>query len=190
MPPIKDIAVADSIRWIFPLSRATGIPKGMHPGAYGYQRKYDIHSGVDLYCDKGQKVFAVEDGQVVLIETFTGPSIGTPWWNDTKCVMIEGASGCINYEEVIPMVELGQWVYRGNVIAEIASVLKEGKERPDIPGHSRNMLHIELYNHGCRKPINFWTNIDEVPDKLLDPTEYLINSVNAPKNILSMGKIQ
>lgn len=190
LAPIEDIVAAavDSVRWTFPLSQANGIPKGHHPGAYGYMRKHDVHSGVDLYCQENQKVFAVEDGRVVLVEAFTGPSDGTPWWNDTQCVMIEGASGCVNYGEVISSVRLGQRVYRGQIIATVTPVLREGKERPDIPGHSRNMLHMELYKHGCRKTTDPWMNREIVPADLLDPTDYLINAIGAPTKILSMDK--
>jgi len=43
--------VQNATRWSFPLLRTNGIPKGNHPGAFGYNRKFDHHTGVDLYCD-------------------------------------------------------------------------------------------------------------------------------------------
>jgi hypothetical protein len=36
------------------------IPTGNHFGAFGTTRKFDIHTGVDLYCNEGDEVFAME----------------------------------------------------------------------------------------------------------------------------------
>ena len=43
-----------------------------------------MHTGVDLYCNEGDEVRAMCDGQIVAIEWFTGPSVQMPWWNDTN----------------------------------------------------------------------------------------------------------
>jgi len=183
---IEDIrkAAEDSLVWKFPLYDASGIPVRKHPGAFAYQRRHDIHSGVDLYCKEGSVVLAAESGRVVLMEAFTGPSDNTPWWNDTKCVMIEGASGCINYGEIQPenWLQIGQNVSRGTVIGRVTPVLPVGKERPDIPGHSRSMLHVELYKHDVRATTEPWTDPEKVPEGLLDPTPFLLNCKNHPCN--------
>ena len=40
---------------------------------------------------------------------------------------------------------VGDIVKKGDEIGSVTQVLKPGKERPDIAGHSLSMLHIELY---------------------------------------------
>jgi len=162
-----------------------------HPGAFGYKRKFDHHAGVDLYCDMSyihNPVYAVETGVVVAIENFTGPGDKSPWWNDTQCVMIEGASGVVNYGEIRPLLDLaiGQRVLRGEEIGIVIPVLKEGKERPDIPGHSRLMLHMELYEHGTRTPCGVWEHDGEIPKGILDPTQHLLSARGIETKILEL----
>ena len=61
------------------------IPVGQHVGAFGVQRKFDVHRGVDLYCPPLDPVFAVEDGIVVDYRDWTGEEgLGTPVYQ--KCV--------------------------------------------------------------------------------------------------------
>jgi len=63
-----------------------------HPGTFGAIRKFDIHTGVDLYCDHGTKVYSIEPGLVISVENFTGSLAESPWWNDTQAVLIKGVS--------------------------------------------------------------------------------------------------
>ena len=90
--------------------------------------------------------------------------------------MIEGPSGVVCYGEITPSrnVKVGSKIRKSYEIGTVKRVLKEGKERPDIPGHSTSMLHLELYKKGTR---NFahWSRLKKDPN-LLDPTPYLINS--------------
>lgn len=46
-------------------------------GVFGAVRKYDIHTGIDLYCESGDHVYAIEDGIVVNVCHFTGPKVGS-----------------------------------------------------------------------------------------------------------------
>jgi len=195
MGRIEDIvdAVLKATQWLHPLITANGIPCGNHPGAFGFQRKHDIHTGVDLYTDDGQSVHAVEDGTVILIEKFTGASLGTPWWNETYAVMVEGMSGVVCYGEIKPSDEIGPGskVHRGQQLGVVAAVLPEGKDRPDIPGHSRAMLHVELFEHGTTKLASPWTVREEKPFGLLDPTPLLLRSCvckESMKTVLEMPK--
>lgn len=173
-------AVRRVLRWRFPLGERRCVPSGDHPGAFGFSRKFDVHTGVDLYCDveKENPVFAVETGTVVKVGCFTGSSDNTPWWNDTKYMMVEGASGVVNYGEILPHehIRVGMSVSYGQEIGKVVPVLREGKERPDIPGHSRAMLHIELYKHGVRD-CDVWKHGEPQPKDLLDPTSLLLGSV-------------
>jgi len=177
-------------KWSFPLLERRGVPKGNHPGAFGYKRKYDRHTGVDLYCDvsKYNAVYAVESGVVVQIEHFTGSKDNSPWWNDTKCVMIEGASGVVNYGEIEPdAIYVGAQVKRGMQVGRVVPVLPvlpEGKERPDLPGHSRSMLHVELYEHGVRRASDKWDHDGPTPPGLKDPTPYLLNCKDGVQEVL------
>jgi hypothetical protein len=187
MTPATDIARPQ--QWLFPLPACNGIPVGLHPGAFAARRRHDRHTGVDLYCRDGEAVLAVEDGVVVNVEPFTGPAAGSPWWNDTVAVLVEGASGVVGYGEVVPLpgLEAGRPVRRGEGIGRVAVVLKEGKERPDIPGHSRAMLHVELYRPGTRQAVAW--GLDEIrPAGLLDPTPLLLGAEGRPAEVLTTGQ--
>jgi phosphopantothenoylcysteine decarboxylase len=171
----------ESLRWEFPLRNCSGIPIEDHPGSFGIQRKHEQHTGVDLYTEDGETVHAMESGTVVSIEPFTGPKDNSPWWNDTDCVLIEGASGVICYGEITPSnwLKVGTHVSRGcSDIGKVKRVLHEGKERPDIMGHKPNMLHIELYPHKQYKSSNGFEEF------LRDPTPFLLAANNRPKDVL------
>lgn len=128
---------------------------------FGAKRRYDIHTGIDLYCNHGDAVFAFEDGIVVAIEDFTGPDAESPWWNPTKAVLVEGKSGVICYGEVEPLVEVGQTVAKGDKIATVLTVLKNDKGKP------MTMLHMELHKPGTTK--TSWWKLDEpMPESLMN----------------------
>ena len=148
------------------------VPEQNHPGSFGFRRKHDIHTGIDLYTYEGAKVYAIEDGEVVRVDVFTGPKIGMDWWNETWAVMIEGESGVINYGEIKPNCSLGQKLKAGDLLGTVIPVLPADKHRTDIPGHSCSMLHLELYQHGARD-FAIWPLDQEKPIELLDPTNLL-----------------
>lgn len=166
----------DALRWTFPLEihECSGIPVGNHPGAFSTQRKHEKHTGVDLYTKNDARVLAVESGTVVGVEKFTGAWDGSPWWNNTMCILVEGASGVVCYGEVgIPphWIQVGYKVHRGQWLSNVCPVLKDEKKRNDIPGHSTSMLHMELYPHGTLKASNGFED-----GLLQDPTPFLILS--------------
>lgn len=145
------------------------LPEKDSPGSFGAIRKHDIHTGVDLYTNENEPVYAIESGIVVKIDVFTGPKLGHFWWNETFAVMIEGKSGIINYGEINPCVKCNQNVKEGDLLGFVMAVLPQGKERLDIRGHSRSMLHIELYKHGTRDFVE-WSLNEPQPNCLLDPS--------------------
>lgn len=172
--------------WFFPLKNWDGqIPTGDHPGAFGYRRKHDVHTGVDLYVFTNDWVYAVEDGEVIRIEDFTGPSAGSPWWLPTKAILVQGDSGVVGYCEVDPFgLREGDYVDRGQTLAAVVPVLPQYKRRSDIPGHSNMMLHMELYKDGTTetvwwhvRPANLWSVDGSRPKNLLDPTEFLVEAL-------------
>lgn len=176
-------------RWNFPIGYCNGIPLNYHPGAFGFRRRKNFHTGIDLYTKPDTTVFPCEPGMVVKIDQFTGAALGMDWWLDTWAVMVEGNTGVINYGEVEPdsKLKVGSFVNIDSRIGRVVPVVKEGRERPDIEGHSRHMLHLELYKHKTKEfaqtEFAHWhPNRDP---NLLDPTPYIINSVGAPTKYLS-----
>jgi murein DD-endopeptidase MepM/ murein hydrolase activator NlpD len=147
------------------------IPTGTDLGAFGVSRKFDIHTGVDLYCEPFADVIAIEDGEIIAIEWFTGEVVDMPWWNNTKAIAIKGKSGVINYGEVVPHenLKVGDKVKEGDLIGWVATVLK--KDKGKVP--SITMLHIELYSE-YNGDWCLWELDEEKPINLLDPTELLI----------------
>jgi phosphopantothenoylcysteine decarboxylase len=177
MANIGDIvsATEEHLRWVFPLILCEGIPTNPHPGAFGYPRRETRHTGVDMYCEDGAIVIAVEDGVIVGHELFTGAGDNSPWWEETWCVLIEGASGVVVYGELKQWNwKIGESVKQGCSIGEVKRVIKPGRERPDIPGHKPAMLHLELYPHGHRAASNGFEPF------LMDPTQYLLKACAAP----------
>ncbi len=170
---IKEI-VDGRLEIMYPLLNFNGIPSHGHPGAFLTCRKHSVHTGVDLYTKEHEIVYAMSDGVVVSIEDFTGVKDNSPWWEDTQCILIKHWFGVVCYGEITPHSYLfpGAKVFRGTSIGEVKRVLKPGKERPDIPGHSTSMLHLELYpetmDHASQ-------SYEKDKDILLDPTPILLS---------------
>jgi phosphopantothenoylcysteine decarboxylase len=194
MAHVCDIAklLEGELTWIFPLPKdeCSGIPIGSHPGSFGAKRRKDVHTGVDLYCKDDSPVYAVEDGRVIGYERFTGELAGSPWWNDTDAILIEGASGVVCYGEIkkdFATPHVGETVRRGCLVGRVSAVVREGRERPDVPGHSRSMLHLELYKHGRTSVSSCWGGLDEeMPDYMVDPTALLLSSDRCPMTKFDM----
>ena len=144
----------------------TELPVYPHPGAFGVQRRHHVHEGIDLYCESGTPVFAVEPGQVVAVLPFTGPDAGLPWWLDTQAVLVEGASGVVVYGEINALARAGDSVAAGQTLGHVTRVLRRDKGRPT------SMLHLELHTAGTRhcKP---WDRVESRPLSLRDPTQHL-----------------
>lgn len=172
---IRNLKKVGGVRYedIFPLrfNDYSGVPVGDHQGAFLAQRKHSRHTGVDLYTANERPVFAMNDGVVVSIEHFTGKHDGSTWWEDTQCVLIKHWFGVVCYGEITPRcLKVGDQIYKGDCIGEVKRVLKLGKERPDIKGHSLSMLHVELYDEE-QKTASRSYELDK--DILRDPTPYL-----------------
>ena len=155
----------------------TEIPIAPHPGAFGVVRKNHIHEGVDLYCSEWDTVRAISSGIVMYIGNFTGIAAGSPWWNDTQCILIrhDELNVCFNYGEVrvSEFLSVGDFVREGETVGYVKTVLRTNKGRP------MNMLHLEAYSKETKEPIKEWASDSDKPDNLLDPTPYLIRAANA-----------
>ena len=151
---------------MLPLNKPINLSSIPNQGRFGGVRKYDIHTGVDLYCDQNDLVYAIESGFVVGINWFTRLNAGSPWWNDTKCVLVSGKSGVILYGEVNPTVTVGDYITEGSIIGNVLTVLRKDKGLP------MTMLHIELYKHEYRGEGEWWEV--ERPPMLLNIEDLLL----------------
>ena len=149
----------------FPLNNYKyDLPNYNDVGGFGFKRKFDIHTGIDLYCEEYDPVYAIEDGIIINIEKFTGSEAGSPWWNNTEAILIEGESGVLLYGEieVDSDIRFKKEVKEGELLGLIKKVLI--KDKGLLPP---NMLHIELYKHGTKESVWWYLN-DEKPENLLD----------------------
>lgn len=147
------------------------VPTAPDPGAFGAVRKFDIHTGIDLYCDEGQPVLAIESGTVVAVIPFTGEHADSPWWHNTWALVVEGNSGAFLYGEIEPREGLGvgSTVVAGELLGTVMTVLKKDKGLP------MTMLHLELYDTWeGRNDAAVWFIGEEVPKGLENPTQDLI----------------
>lgn len=132
-------------------------------GMFGFVRRFDVHTGVDLYAPDGSPVVTIERGKVVAVSPFTGPEAGSPWWAITSYVMVEGDSGVILYGEVSPTVRVDEVLDEGFVIGLVQRVLLRDKGLPT------SMLHLELYDSGTRVCCESWLPGFSAPDGIRDP---------------------
>ena len=152
-----------------PIKLRYPLPQPGDPGYFGTPRKHDVHTGIDLYCEDNEEVFAIEPGVVVAVEKFTGEHADSPWWNNTWAVLVEGPSGVICYGEIIPLTPIvpGAIIKKNTQLGNVKRVLKtdKGKNPP-------SMLHLELYTHGTTKTV-WWKLDEEMPSNLLNPIQLL-----------------
>jgi murein DD-endopeptidase MepM/ murein hydrolase activator NlpD len=138
-----------------------------HYASFGALRKYDIHTGIDLYCKEGEVIKAFCDGEVVKIAPFTGRLAGSDWWEDTFYVGILTTHGYVVFGEVEPYPSLkeGDFVTKGAIIGTAKRVLKKDKGLPTT------MLHLELYDK-VMEPVTLLRG-EKQPDGLCDPSVLL-----------------
>lgn len=177
---------------MLPISSKIILPKKNEPGSFGCVRKFDVHTGVDLYCSLHEPVYAIEDGIIIGVGHFTGYE-ESPWWNDTDYILIRGKSGCILYGEIQVSAHLvhgaeGDSVKAGDFLGQVVPVLKKDKGRP------LNMLHIELYDGSYTGSGVVWKLNETKPKELKDITPILKREIfkNKPiiKNILHYAGIK
>lgn len=156
------------------------------PGSFASERRHDIHTGVDLYCELGQEIVAVEDGEVFKIENFTGPNADdpSPWWNDTQALLIKGKSGVVVYGEISTDLSVGQKVSRGDIVGRVTtSVLKKFKGRPMC------MLHFELMDASTTGTV-WWRTGESKSSVLKDPTPFLMEAAASGYEVFNLDRYQ
>lgn len=157
---------------MFPLKENYKIAEHRGPGSFGSIRKYDIHTGVDIYCDPNSNVYSMGPGIITSILDFTGKNAGSPWWEDTKCVMVynKESDKTILYGEVMPSddIKVGYNLQEGDFIGTVKTVLK--KDKGVVP--STTMLHMELYQ-GCVNDCVWWNHGEDRPENLLNVSTIL-----------------
>jgi murein DD-endopeptidase MepM/ murein hydrolase activator NlpD len=150
----------------FPLDNYIALESIPEANRFGAFRRWDRHTGIDLFAPVGEPVYACEDGVVIDVCPFTGASIDMPWWHETQCVCVRGESGVILYGEIEPKVEKGDQVHQGDLIGTVLQVLTVNKGKP------MSMLHIEWYEKdypGKGHEKNIWETWEldgEIPAKL------------------------
>lgn len=163
---------------MFPLDNFY-LPKLNSQGEFGAIRKFDIHTGIDLYCEENEPVYAIEDGIVIDIFDFTGDNAGSSWWNNTSAITIEGKCGVILYGEIQLAINISKMskINKGKLLGFVKKVLKKDKGLP------MTMLHLEWYKHGYRGQGEIWKLGEEKPEMLLDST-ILINNLYTEHNAI------
>lgn len=52
----------------YPLLKRNPLPNIDCEGYFGAVRKYDIHTGIDLYCEEYSYVYVMEDGFILTVD--------------------------------------------------------------------------------------------------------------------------
>lgn len=133
-------------------------------GVFGSERKYDIHTGIDLYATQGEPVIACVSGEVKKIFQFTGSCVQSPWWRDTYAVLIGTPQYDILFGELLPTCKEGDVVTKDSVIGFVEQVLKTDKGKTPL-----SMLHLEIWEKDSFTPHHIWQLGKERPKGLLDP---------------------
>jgi murein DD-endopeptidase MepM/ murein hydrolase activator NlpD len=169
----------DTNKWANPLpGYMWSLPLGKYSeGGFGAKRKYNLHTGIDLYCKHEQPVAAVETGTVVNIVNFNSKN-RPKWMNKTKAILIESQNNVVAYCNVIenPECKIGTKVQAGEIFGKVISVNKYEKKQ-DIC-----MLHLEFYDYGTRKRVT-WSYDWPKPIILQDPSPYLMSLIVGVGNV-------
>jgi hypothetical protein len=142
----------------------TTIQPYMTQGLFGSSRKFDVHTGLDLYCEPLSIVTCIADGVVLEVIDFTGVKAGSPWWHDTQAVAVQLPNGTVMvYGEILSAVQPQQKVVKGQVLGWVQQVLIKDKGV-----NPTSMLHFELWTSNYQS--NFtWDLLKPQPIGLMNP---------------------
>lgn len=149
---------------------------------FGAVRKYDVHTGIDIFMHEDAPVYLPFDGEVVKIGNFTGTNaepFPSPWWNDTQYVIIKHMIPAFYWYgdlilkyvlygeiEVSREIKIGDKLPEGTIIGNILEVLRNDKGSPT------SMLHVEMYNEIPEYPVVL-DHSESIPTCLEDPYDFL-----------------
>lgn len=176
------------------------IPMYGHQNSWLAYRKFDIHTGIDLFADAGDLVVSMYDGEVVDTGMFTTSEV-SPWWHSTEyvsvCSEICGYRYVTLYGEICTdnNILIGSHVRAGNVLGTIKQIIKNPK-----PGQHPSMLHLEMHDDSYEYPwsmshqqlVRYGDFIADRPSSmhysLMDPTGTVIAAkANYEKNSLQIA---
>jgi murein DD-endopeptidase MepM/ murein hydrolase activator NlpD len=148
------------LKMIFPLKVEAENNFESGAGRFGAPRDHGtrLHAGIDLCCDEGTPVHAVESGKVCNVYDF---------YLETQACSISGSKYLIRYGEITPAVKAGQMVKEGDCVG----IVKKCK------GLNQAMLHIEFYSNPTDKSsLTVKENKPYMRRKdLINPTEILLD---------------
>lgn len=135
-----------------------------------HQSSY-LKCGIDLTCNPNTKVFAVETGNVIAVETFFDNK-KKPWISSSKAVLVSGPSGVVCYGNIEPEahVSIGTRIEQGSRLGAVVPFFT--KEAKSKNGQSR--LRIELYRQHTTKRPKWHCNQASAPKSLLNPMPLLL----------------
>jgi hypothetical protein len=133
-------------------------------GLFAAKRRFDLHAGVDFYCEEGAEVTNVFSGVVTDVFIFTGEEVGSPWWNTTQAVVVDCGAVTYVYGEVVASVNVGDCVEKGDILGAVTPVLKKDKGKTP-----QCMLHLEMWLSENYIKNFTWEIGQERPCGLLDP---------------------
>jgi len=137
-------------------------------GLLGAIRKYDVHAGVDFYCEVGAEVACLRKGVVIDVFQFTGTDAGSPWWNATQAVVVESEGLVFVYGEVNATVNVGDKLATNAVVGKVSAVLKKNKGVTPTA-----MLHLEVWEKNHYQKNYVWQLNTPKPAGLLNPVDFL-----------------
>lgn len=174
---------------LWPLEKSKNpVPLYGSPNGWLHPRKYNIHTGVDLFAKLGEPVYAMYEGWIDNIGLFTGDRIFSPWWNETWYISVRhrpvAQMYCFIYGEIKPDKSLlsNGYVEAGQLLGTVQQVIKKPKV-----GQQPCMLHMEAYSDTHPAPIDL--GLDKYDDMvqcldwngLMDPTDTLLRALELRK---------
>lgn len=124
------------------------------------------HCGVDLFCDEGDPVKAMEGGVVVNSYPFVAGKRADGSRFKVSCLLVKSDSNgqVINYAEVD----------HDSMAAKVGDRVEVGQQLATVGKMRRSsMLHVEIYAAGETRNRR-WKQSARRPKTLLDPTAYLL----------------
>lgn len=147
----------------YPLISQIRFPKFQSPQDFGYPGFGKYSTGIDLECSENTLVQAIEDGIIINITDYSGSNSNNPWWNPTKSIFVEGASGVIVYSGISPQQTVfeNKFINEGDIIGIVKSIAK-----------NKTFLNLQNYSFG-EKDFVYWKFKEEKPENIHNPRKLL-----------------